>query len=69
MSLRCQRWSAKCNENGCCVVQVMFVEVTGMMLRKGISTAKTAKKYDLWQSWQVLILLPPALSFTCLLPI
>ena len=31
----------------------MFVEVTGLMLRKGLSTAKAAKKYDKWKSAQV----------------
>ena len=34
-------------------MQVMFVEVTDMMLRKSLSMAKSAKKYDAWKGAQV----------------
>ena len=35
------------------ISQVMFVEVTDMMLRKSLSMAKSAKKYDAWKGAQV----------------
>lgn len=39
----------------------MFVDVTGMMLRKGLSMAKAAKKYDKWKQAQVI--LPTGFNF------
>jgi hypothetical protein len=38
---------------GRCGLQVMFVEVTDMMLRKSLSMAKSAKRYDSWKQNQV----------------
>lgn len=34
-------------------LQVVFVPVTDMLLQKGFSTAKAAKKYDTWSAAQV----------------
>lgn len=36
-----------------CCFQVMFVEVSSIMLQKGLPMAKAAKKYDKWRRAQV----------------
>ncbi len=51
-------------------LQVMFVEVTDMMLRKSLTMAKSAKKYDSWKAAQAnLFLIPPfcrlQLDYSC----